>query len=253
MAARDSLPISPGAYFTEEVTAVPFGVLARALSGTIPAPLAYAIAALFRIRGLLRWPLRPTHAVGGPHSGRDVPRQSLPLAAQTRWAAILQRLEELGFRPLKFTIADIIGPKEHVAGVFLDAPGTTLLTLEWMRMPGAGGMEEASPYEFNSYADDDPEIMTGAVRPQDLPLADMLQLDFVDLEVHSNELAVGQVYQRHLARIEGRKFCPMSPEEALREHERRKERRFRWVLDRGLMRRLSDREVETLRANSLSG
>lgn len=42
MTRQDLDSFSLGEYYTEEATAVPFRLLARGLSGMIPAPLAYA-------------------------------------------------------------------------------------------------------------------------------------------------------------------------------------------------------------------
>jgi hypothetical protein len=238
-------------YFAEEITAVPFEILARSLCNVAPAAFAYPLAAFFRLRGMVSWPLRPMYAVGELGSERIVDPTELPTRALSRWAPLIKQLDDLGFIPLKYAIADMIGEKEHVAAVFLDALGTTMVTLEWLRMRGADGLEEKSPFEFNSYGDEDPEIMTGAMNKEDLILADMLTLDFVDAELLSNEMSLRQVYYRHKERIRSRTFYQMTTEAALKEHETRTVRRFTWAVERGLLRSLSQREIERLRGNQL--
>jgi hypothetical protein len=233
-------------YFAEEITAVPFKILARSLASAAPAAVAYPLAAFFRLRGMINWPLQPMYAVGELGSERLVERNELPPRALSRLAPLFKQLDELGFLPLKYAIGDIIGEKQHIAAVFLDPSQMTLATLEWLRMRGAEGLEEKTPYEFNSYADRDPEIMTGAMNKEDLVLADMLTLEFVETELLSNEIPLDQVYQRHQVRIRSRTFYRMTPEAALREHEQRTARRFSWAVEQGLMRPLSERETERL-------
>jgi len=230
-------------YYTEEITAVPFGVLRKGLSVVLPSPVAFVIAAVFRLRGLLGMPLKPSYAVGELGSERDVSYDEMPTHAISKWAPILEELRDLGFTPLKYTMPDIIGQKEQAAAYFLDNAGSTIATLEWMRMRGAEGIEEKTPFEFNSYARDDPEVMTGSVTKEDMALADMLKLDFVDLQVLPNTLRPTEVYQRHLQRIQGRSFYEMTPEAALQENKARARRRFEWVADQGLLRPLSPAEV----------
>lgn len=226
---------------------VPFKLLARAMSNAAPAPLAYLLAAFFRLRGLMKWPLQPMYAVGEHGSERTVQRDEMPGRALARWAPITEQLEDLGFRALKYQIADVIGEKEQVAALFLDASGTTVATLEWLRMRGADGFEERSPLEFNSYGDDDPEVMTAAMTDEDLVLADMLQLEFVDSVLLSNRTPIRQLYERHEARVQRRSVYQMTPDAALEEHEKRSERRFSWVVRRGLLRPLRQAEVEMLK------
>ena len=230
-------------YYTEEITAVPFGVMRKGLSAVAPAPIAFVFAAVFRIRGLLGMPLKPSYAVGELGSERDVSYDELPTHAVSKWAPILEELRDLGFAPLKYTLPDIIGEKEQAAACFLDNAGSTIATLEWMRMRGAQGIEEKTPFEFNSYAREDPEVMTGSVTKEDMALADMLKLDFVDLEVMPSTLRPTEVYQRHLDRIKGRSFYEMTSEAAIQENRARTKRRFEWVVDQGLLRPLSPAEV----------
>ncbi len=155
-------------YYVEELTAVPFGTMRRSLATAVPEPVAFALAAFFRMRGLLGWPLKPTHAVGGVGSELVVEADGLPPRAVSRWAPIIEQLRDLGFSPLKCSLGDVIGAKEQASIVLLDEPGSTIATLEWIRMRGGEGVAEKTPLEFNSYADRDPEIMTGFVPREDL-------------------------------------------------------------------------------------
>jgi hypothetical protein len=234
-------------YYTDEITAVPFGTMRRIMAAQIPVPLAFVLAAFFRFRRLLRWPLKPMYGAGGVDSGRVVASDALPPRAVSRWAPIMEQLGDLGFSPLKYTIADVIGVKQQAVALLLDGSGGTLATVEWIRMRGAEGIEERSPVEFDSYADDDPEIMTASLRREDLVMGDLLQLDFVDSLLLPDHLSLEEVYRRHLARTQGRSIYQMAPEYALEENKKRAERRFRWTLEKGIMRPLTDAEVTRLR------
>ena len=234
-------------YYTDEITAVPFGLLTKSLSSVLPSPAALVVAAALRIRGLMGWPLKPTYAVGELGSERNVAYDAIPPRALSRWAPILEELRDLGFAPLKYSLPDMIGEKEQAAAYFLDETGSTIATLEWMRMRGAEGIEEKTPFEFNSYAKDDPEIMTGSVAKEDMVLSDLLQLDFVDLLVLPNHHRPSEIYQRHLERTRGRSFYQMTPEAAVEENRVRTKRRFEWVLNQSLLRPLSPAEVARVR------
>ena len=233
-------------YYAEELTAVPFKSLRRVLAMSVPGPLAFGLAAFFRLRGLLRWPLPPTYAMGDLGSERVVAWESLPARALSRWAPLIEQFRDLHFQPLKYSLGNVIGTKEQVAAVFLDAAGSTLVTLEWIRLPGADGIEERTPLEFNSYADVDPEFMTGVVDEPTLALADVLRIAFVDAVLLSDRLTVAEAYRRHLW-IQGRTVFHLTPEAALREHERRKARRFAWTVKTGLLRPLTAAEAARVR------
>ncbi|NUQ63342.1 MAG: hypothetical protein HUU20_12755 [Pirellulales bacterium] len=234
-------------YYTEEITAVGYRTLLKGFSAVAPAPLALALAAFFRLRGLLRWPLKPMYASGGVGSEREVARDGLPPRALSRWAPIIEQLADLGFSPLRYSLADVIGQKQQAAALFLDGPGSTIATLEWIRMRGGQGIEEKTPLELNSYAREDPEIMTASVAKEDLMLGDLLQLDFVDTLLLPNHVRLDEVYRRHLARTEGRFFYRMTPEAALKEHRARTQRRFSWALEQGFVRPLTPAEVSRVR------
>lgn len=238
-------------YFAEEITAVPFGTMRRSLATAVPEPIASLLAAFFRMRGVLGWPLKASYAVGGVGSELVVEPDILPPRAISRWAPIIEQLRDLGFTPLKYSIGDVIGEKEQASIVFLDEPGTTIATTDWIRMRGGEGIAEKTPLEFNSYAEDDPEIMTGFVPKEDLALAGMLTLDFVDSAMFPNHLPLGDVYRRHLARTESRPFYQMTHETALSEHRKRSERRFSWAVEQGLLRPLDPAEVARLQEMKL--
>ncbi len=230
-------------YYAEEITAVPFGLLKKSLSVVLPGPAAFVVAAAFRLRGRLGMPLKPTYATGELGSEQNVSYDALPPRALSRWAPILEEFRDLGFVPLSYSLPDMIGEKEQAAAHFLDATGSTIATLEWMRMRGAKGIEERAPFEFNSYAKDDPEVMTGAAAKEDMVLADLLRLDFVDLQILPNHIRPTEIYRRHLERTHGRPFYQMSPEVAIEENRVRAKRRFQWLLDQGLLRPLRPAEV----------
>jgi hypothetical protein len=234
-------------YFTEELTALEFHTLHKCLAAAAPEPLAWGLAAWFRLRGKLRWPLKPTYGAGDLDSGQIVSRDALPARALSRWAPIIEQLGDLGFSPLEYKIADTIGEKQNTVALLLDEPGSVIATLSWIRMRAGDSAIEKAPVEFNSYALSDPEIMTACVTTEELPLADMLQLPFVDPLVLSDTVRLAEIYRRHVARTAGRSCYQMSPGQASQEHRRRSERRFQWTLEKGLLRPLSPAEIAHVR------
>lgn len=238
-------------YFTEELTAVPFGTLKRALSQEEPAWFAFCFAASMRLRGKLRWPLKPTYGVGGPGSEKIVERDAVPPRALSRWAPLTEQLHDLGFQPLRYSIGDAIGEKAQAAALFLDSPGSTIATLEWLRMRGVHALMEKTPIELNSYADEDPEVLTTVANRGEMALAGMFQLEFVDMEFLSDRLSVGEVYEKHQARARGRPVYRMNPDTALDVYEKRRDRRFTRILESGLLRPLSTVEISRVRERRL--
>jgi hypothetical protein len=233
-------------YYTEEITAVKFRVLKQCFSAMLPGPLASGMAAWFRLRGILRWPLAATYGIGDVDSKRVVPREGLPARAVSLWAPQLKQLANLGFAPLEYGISDTIGQKQQAIALFLDEPGSTIATLQWIRMEGAEGPVEKVPIEFNSYAPEDPDVLTGCVTEEELPLADMLRLPFVNVLVLPDTLPLSAIYRRHVERTAGRS-CYRMEGDALQEHRSRQQRRFEWTLQQGLMRPLSAAEVDRVR------
>ena len=233
-------------YFAEELTAVGFQIMKRCMSAVAPAPLAWALAAWFRLRGIVRWPLKPTYGVGDLSSGEVVPREALPPRALSRWAPLLEQLGDLGFSPLLYKIADTIGQKQQAVALFLDQPGSTIATLEWIRMRGAEGTIEKTPLELNSYAPEDPEILTARVTKEELLLADMLKLPFVDMLMLAGH-PLAAIYRRHVERTHERSCYQMTSDAALQEHAKRSRRRFQWLVDQGLLRPMTEAEISHVR------
>jgi hypothetical protein len=234
-------------YYTDEITGVPFAIMRRMLAQSLPGPMAFLIAALFRARGKLHWYMKPSYASGEVGDGRIIPREDVPLGAVNKWAPTLEQLHDLGFELIAFRQPDVIGAKEHCVALLLDSIGCIVATLEWLRMRGAQGIDEQTPLEFNSYAATDPEIMTARTKAANLALADMFQIKFVDTLFMSDELTVRGLYDKHLARVGNRRMYCMNTESALSEHVKRAERRFQWVKSCGLLRQLTSSEVESVR------
>src|SRR5687768_14967304 len=107
-------------YYAEEVTAVRFRTLKRCFSASLPGPVAGALAAWFRLRGILHLPLKATYGVAGLESASVVSRDALPPRAASQWAPKLEQLADLKFTPLRYAIADTIGEKQQANVLLLD-------------------------------------------------------------------------------------------------------------------------------------
>jgi hypothetical protein len=237
-------------YFVEDLGAIPFRLSVNTFKKFMPSVFAYPFAAYYRICDLIGWRSKPRYAFGTPESGTTVPPDELPARAMSRWAPILERLSDLGFRSVHFKIGDRIGARESAVALFLDGVGSTLATLEWFRIPG-NGIAEQTPLEFNSYGADDPETMTGMVAEEHMGLADMFKLDFVDSVFVSNKVRLERVYQQHQERIRGRSHYVLPLDLAAEEHTKRARRRFNWLLERRIIRQLSPAEIERVKQHRL--
>ncbi len=235
-----------GEFYTEEPTGLSFDRLYKAMNRELPWPIAYVVALVLRGRGLIGWPLQPMDAFGPVGSEMRISFEQIPPTAMSAWAPVIEQLRDLKFEPIEFAIADMIGQKRKVESLWIDEVGTTLVTLEWMRMPGATGVEENVAVEFNSYGLDDPEITTMWLSPKHMFDFDLFDLPFVEIEQESSRKPLSDAYQRHLSRITRRDFQYLTDENDVAEHLQRSERRFQALLDQGLLRRISQQEIDRL-------
>lgn len=238
-------------YYAEDLTAIPFGPAARILAQAVAAPIAYPLAAFLRLRRFLRWPLKPPYAVGRWDAGTRVSADELPPRVVSAWAPMLGALQDLGFQPLRYSVRDVIGAKEEIGGGFLDPAGTTIAKLVWIRTPGPGGVQESASLEFNSYPQDDPEVYTAYVPLEQMALGEILRMDFLDVAVYPDDIPLPRVYQWHQNRIQTRSLLPLTPHDAIAVHTQRSRRRFEWLVETGILRRLSDREIAQVRRRRL--
>jgi hypothetical protein len=243
--------INAKGYYCEELTAVPFRVLSRGLAQTLPIPIAYCLAAIFRMRGMVRWYLSPSYGMGQASAARIVAAEELSLRAWSKWAPFLEQLRDLEFKVIAHRLPDVIGAREQCILLLLHSSGTIVATLEWMRVPGVPGPQEEVVLEFNSYGDRDPDILTGCTNPAHLIYADMFKLSFVDSYFMSNQLPIRTLLQAHRQRVGSRVMYCMNCESAQAEHQCRANRRFDWLLNSGLLRQLSAREIEAVRKRKL--
>ncbi len=240
-----------GGYYCDELTAVPFRVLTRGLSQSMPVSLAFPMSLFIRSRGLMRWYFKPLYAMKGVSDTKWVTADQLSPRAWSKWAPYLEQLRDLQFTPIAHRLPDVIGAREQCSVLFLHVEGKIVASLEWMRTPGANGPQEEVTLELNSYGDQDPDILTGVLNPAHLVFADMLELSFVDSSFMSNATPLHVLFEKHKRRIGRRPLHCFDSQSAQAEHLSRAKRRFEWMLGRGLIRQLSPKEVAAVRMNSL--
>ena len=238
---------STGEYYAEELSALPYWPLAKCMANSIPFPLAVAIAGVIRLRGLANWPLQPSYAKGPPGSARTVDAGQVPRKTAKSWAPLMEQLTALGFRPLIYAMTDVIGAYESASTILLDTSGTTLVVLEWIRMPGAKGVDEQTPFEFQSVSKADPQISTVIVKKEFIVLADALIPDYMLAKVIGDQMPVAEAYRLHQERIRLESPLAMTPESALKEHRERSRRFFDCMLQRKIIRKLTPAEIAAVR------
>ncbi len=239
-------------YFGEDTSKVPFKFLVHAISPMMPKPLAWLVAAVIRIMGKFGKGLPPAHGMGFPGTETVVGPEDIPAPAIARWAPLLEQLKDLGFEPLKCAISKSVGVKLNCSTTLLDDSGTTVAILDWSRMNAANGMEEITPLEFNSYRDDAPDIVTGVTRKIDVPMAEMLQLDSVELISLENNRPLAQRYQEHRDRCQGKRVMQLNYDSALQVVKERAQQRFEGMLQWGYLRELMPEEIDRLRQADLT-
>lgn len=230
-------------YYGEVLDSIPFSLSVNLMKQMLPAPLAYGIAGYFRLRHYLGIPTKPKYGFGPLGTSTVLPADQMPPRPMSRWAAKLEKLSDLGFRRIAFSVPDLIGAKESATALLLDESGSTFAVLEWMRMEGANGIEEQVPVEFDSYLMNGSEVMTGLVREEHLAIAGAFKMDFVDQLFLADDMSLKRGYESHLERI--KKLQPMhfTPVNAKSEHEQHSLRRFNYLEELGILRKLTDREV----------
>ena len=239
-------------YYCDEHTAVPLRIMARGLSQTLPTPFAYLMAAYIRFRGRMKWYFPPICAMKAVFDTKVVSPEQLSPRAWSKWAPYLEQLRDLHFTPIAHRLPDVIGAREQCTVLLLHADGKTVGTLEWMRNPGTNGPQEDVSLELNSYADQDPDILTGAINPVHLAYAEILNLTLVDSCFMSNQTPIRKLFELHKQRVGNRAMTTLDHESAQTEHIRRAKRRFEWMLKTGFVRLLTPREVEAVRMCTLN-
>lgn len=241
-------------YYAEDFTIFPRATLQKMFSPVLPWPFDFALACFFRAQHFLGMRPGATYAVGPWSTGRVVEFEELPSAAISKWAPYLERLRDLGYKPVTFVIPNTIGAKEHAVVMLLDSTGRTVALLEWIRMVGGTGIEEMVSLELDSYRDPASDILTGGVAKVGLPLCDEVTMEGVDGEYFAIEdTSVEKIDHRHQQRIAGLEVFQMTPEVAIRESKVRSKERFGAMVKLGLLRPITPEEVVKIRACKLEG
>ncbi|MEX1039188.1 MAG: hypothetical protein WDZ51_01060 [Pirellulaceae bacterium] len=249
---------SPGpedpTYYAEDFTIFPRATIQKLFSPVLPWPMDFGLACFFRATYYLGIKPGATYAVGPWSTGRVVEFEELPSAAISKWAPYLERLRDLGYKPVTFVIPSTIGAKEHAVVMLLDSTGRTVALLEWIRMVGASGIEEIVSLELDSYRDPASDILTGGVAKVGLPLCDEITMEGVEAEYFAIEdTAVEKIDDRHQQRIAGLDAFQMTPEVAIQESKVRSKERFEAMVKMGLLRPITPEEVTKIRACKLEG
>ena len=239
-------------YYGEVLDSIPFSLSVNLMKQMLPAPLAYGIAGYFRMRHYLGLPTKPKYGFGPLGTSTELSADQMPPRPMSRWAAKMERLSDLGFHPLAFAVPDLIGAKESAAALFLDEAGSTFVVLEWQRMQGASGIEEQTSVEFDSYLSDGSEVMTGIVAEEHLVIADAFKMDFMDQLFLADTISLRRGYEGHLERMVDRQPMHFTAVNAKGEHEKHALRRFNYLLELGILKKLSEREIAYAKQQILS-
>ena len=238
-------------YYTEVLDNLPFATTVRLFEQHLPKWFAYGLAGWFRLRVRLGIPPKPRYASRWNSRFESQPREEMPARALSRWAPRLERLHDLGFSVCGWSKSETIGAKEEALALLLDRQGTTLAQLLWIRMIGGHGIEEQTPLSFTSYFADGSELMTMALPADQLMLTDAMVPEYVDARFLTNTVPVAKVYAKHCDQPSMKSALRFSSDEAVAKFEQQRICFFEHAKQAGFIRRLSLREVESVRGFSL--
>lgn len=238
-------------YYAEVLENLPLAKTVELFSRHLPRWMAYWLAIWFRIRYYVGRPVMPRYAFRLHERLVRMQREDMPARALSRWAPRFEQLRDLGFQELACSNGDVVGAKESAAVIFLDAPGSTIAILEWLRMEGGEGVEEQMTLEFQSYTREGGQWVTGIIAEVHIMLADALVPNYIDAAFFGDRLSAERCYERHQQRLDVGSALQFSTTSAIQHYEQQRLRLFEHVRNAGLLRKLSPRELDRVRRCSL--
>lgn len=252
-------------YYGEFVDAIPFRSLVNLLAYNLPRPIAWSIVACQRLKSWCGMPTLPTAATAEIGSAIRLPSEHMPARPMSRWAAKMEQACDLGFEPIEFCVNVHIGAKESASVLLLDRHQTSFLTFEWFRMPGADGIEERIAIEFNSlltsFGCPSPrehdgevpvtEVTTILSRKDERALEEAFNIDGVDLEFLPNTQPLRKAYQDHRDRLQKHSMRSIEKAKASAAYRELETKRLQWMVAKGLLRKLTPKQIELVKRNVL--
>ena len=230
-------------WVVEELTNIPVRGSYEALRSELPGWLSLPVAMFLRLRGVVNWPMRPQYAFRFPDTSRLVDFEDIPPEALEELLPMVDDFRDIGFTLSHWESDYSIGARHQVSAFMVDSMEEVLVNVERCHIP------DTAPYvtvELNSFPMDDPVIMTVASADDNSDLAAYFMPDFVDYKFFDFDHSLEHVYEVHRARLGG-EVTPVTMGNAAMISRNSSNRRLGELLKKGVVRRLSAAEIESVK------
>lgn len=235
-------------YYTEDPESLPYDINVAVYAQHVPWILAVTVVRWRRFR---RWIGRPVpqtsasrwHELIEWHSHADMPAQAL-----SRWAPIIEQLEDLGFEIVGRIRSDTIGQKTEATIFLLDRSGQTVATIIWMQI----GDIQQTQLTMTSYLHDGTEIATLALPPVQQIMLESIAPAYMQTHAMSHRTSPQKLFHTHRQRTQVSEAVVFTPETFLPFYQKQRKTFFEHSCQKGTLRKLHPREVRSLSADTIS-
>ena len=227
-------------YYIEDLDSLPVELLA-AVYKEIPRPIATVFARCHKLSAWLGWRTRATHAIKFP-SPMQWRTDDPPVAAQSLWSLWLEQLDDHGYETIGWTESQFIGDHANANLWMTCSDRTQFVQLNWTSICGT----ENGGLCLQCCLADGTELQT-------IPISDSWESQFIQHYtpdfVHAASLktkSFAKLTDLHHSRLGNRQPRSLSHGEFRKYAQWQRDQCFRYFVQRGVVRKLSDREVRLI-------
>ena len=229
-------------YYAEDPESLPYEVNVALYARHLPRFIAVCLARWLRLRRWLGRPAAPMsasrwHELTAWYSHDDMPSEAL-----SRWAPMIEQLEDLGFEICGRVLSDTIGKKTEATIFLLDKSGTTLATIIWLQI----GTVKQTQLTMTSYLSDGSEIATLALPADQQQMLQSLAAPYMRAVSMSHRTSPRKLYQTHTERPEVVGAIVFTKDNFLPYYRIQRKKFFDHSLNKGSLRQLRPNEVRRL-------
>lgn len=226
-------------YFAEDTESLPYDINVSLYAQHLPRFMAVVLVGWRRFRRWLGRPVTPVSAsrwceLTAWHSHTDMPSQAL-----SRWAPIIEQLEDLGFEICGRICSDTIGSKTEATIFLRDASGQTIASIIWMQI----GSIEQTLLTMTSYLHGGTEIATLALPPDQQLMLQLIAAPYMQAVAMSHRTSPGKLFQVHTERPEVADAIVFTADTFLPYYRDRRKAFFDHSHNKGIIRQLRPDEV----------
>ena len=233
-------------FYIEVFERLPFSTLVELYKQHVPRFLANGLVGWLKFRTALGFPQMPQY---GFRWSPDFDWQSLdemPAQALSRWAPLLERLEDLGFTLCGCAESEVIGSKQEATSLLMNESGIIMASLLWLKISTI----EQTRLSFTSYRDDGTEIMTAELPETEQLISVSLTPEYVNLTYEPDTISPEKLYRVHCDRPQINEAISFSRETLLEHYRKQRIKLFDHTRKKEFVRSLTSREVAYLTSRS---